>query len=221
MVRCIMLESISPRTGEHAGSSLPKDPPSYTTEMTGDVTVLLDRAKNGDKAALNELVPLVYGELRKIAASYLRNERPDHTLQPTALVNEVYLRMVGKNHPDYADRAHFLGVAAYLMRQILTEHARRKQTAKRGGLMTVLPLNESLDFSAERASAVIAVDDALTTLAAIDSEQARMVELRFYSGMTAEEISTLTGTSVHRVRHLLRIALAWLHREVDTAGDRA
>jgi RNA polymerase sigma factor (TIGR02999 family) len=149
----------------------------------------------------------------------LRQERPDHTLQPTALVNEAYLRMVGTNHPDYVDRTHFLGVAAYLMRQILTEYARRRQAAKRGGPLTFLPLNESLDFSAERASTVVAVDDALTALAAVDAEQARMVELRFYSGLTAEEIGILTGNSVHRVRHRLRIALAWLHREVNGTGS--
>jgi RNA polymerase sigma-70 factor (ECF subfamily) len=189
--------------------------------MGGDVTVLLDRAKNGDRAALGELVPLVYGELHRIASNYLRHERPNHTLQPTALVNEVYLRLVGKNHPDYLDRTHFFGVAAYLMRQILTEHARRRQTAKRGGFVTVLPLNESLDFSPERASTVIAVDDALTALAAIDAEQARMVELRFYTGLTADEIGVLTGNSVHRVRHRLRIALAWLHREVNRTGTEA
>jgi RNA polymerase sigma factor (TIGR02999 family) len=186
--------------------------------MGADVTTLLGLAKGGDKAALNELVPLVYAELHRMASSYLRRERPDHTLQPTALVNEVYLRLVGKAHPDYADRAHFLGVAAYLMRQILTEHARRRQAAKRGGARTLLPLNESLDFSAERAYTVIAVDDALTTLASIDAEQARMVELRFYSGMTADEIGYLTGISVHRVRHLLRIAMAWLHREINGAS---
>ena len=185
--------------------------------MGADVTTLLGLAKGGDKAALNELVPLVYAELHRMAASYLRRERPDHTLQPTALVNEVYLRLVGKAHPDYADRAHFLGVAAYLMRQILTEHARRRHAAKRGGGKTLLPLKESLDFSAERAYTVIAVDDALTTLASIDAEQARMVELRFYSGMTADEIGYVTGVSVHRVRHLLRIAMAWLHREINGA----
>jgi len=186
--------------------------------MGGDAATLLSRAKKGDRAALNELVPLVYGELHRIASGYLRHERPDHTLQPTALVNEVYLRLIGKNHPDYLDRTHFLGVAAYLMRQVLTEHARRRQAAKRGGPATVLSLNESLDFSPARASTVVAVDDALTTLASIDAEQARMVELRFYGGLTADEIGILTGNSVHRVRHRLRIALAWLHREVNGAG---
>jgi RNA polymerase sigma-70 factor (ECF subfamily) len=186
--------------------------------MSANVTLLLGRMKSGDQAALNELVPLVYEELHRIAARYLRKERPDHTLQPTALVNEVYLRMLGASQPDYLDRTHFLGVAAYLMRQILTEHARRRQAAKRGGSITLLALDESLDFSPERATTVIAVDDALTALAEIDSEQARMVELRFYGGLTAEEIGTLTGNTVHRVQHRLRIALAWLHREVNGAA---
>lgn len=183
--------------------------------MGADVTTLLGLAKEGDQSALNELVPLVYSELHRIAASHLRRERPNHTLQPTALVNEVYLRLVGKAHPDYADRTHFLGVAAHLIRQILTEHARRKHAAKRGGPRTLLPLNESLDFSAERATTVIAVDDALTDLASLDAEQARLIELRFYGGMTANEIAFLTSISVHRVRHQLRIAMAWLHREIN------
>ncbi len=132
--------------------------------MTVDETVgdLLNRAKDGDQAALNELVPLVYAELRRIAANYLRQERPDHTLQPTALVNEVYLRLIGQDHPSYKNRAHFIGVAAHLTRQILTDHARKRQTIKRGALVTTLPLQESLDFSPERASTVVAVDDELT-----------------------------------------------------------
>lgn len=189
----------------------------YTVAVSEGVAKLLGRSKDGDQAALNELVPLVYSELRRIAARYLRQERPNHTLQPTALVNEVYLRMLGQEQLPYQDRAHFLGVAARLMRQILTDHARKRHAAKRGALVTTLPLNESLDFSQERAATVVAVDDALTALAAIDIEQARMVELCFYGGLTAEEIATVNGDSVHRVRHRLRIAVAWLRREV--AGD--
>jgi RNA polymerase sigma factor (TIGR02999 family) len=185
--------------------------------MGADVPTLLGLAKTGDQAALNELLPIVYAELHKLAAAYLRSERSNHTLQPTALVNEVYLRLVGKAHPDYADRAHFLGVAAYLMRQILTEHARRRNAVKRGGGKTI-SLDQSLDFSAEQTSAVIAVDDALRDLSSIDAEQARLVELRFYGGMTAEEIALLTGTSVHRVRHVLRVAMAWLHQQITAAG---
>jgi len=173
--------------------------------------------RKGDRAALDELVPIVYAELHKIASGYLRRERPDHTLQPTALINEVYLRLLGPNHVDYMDRTHFLGVAAYLMRQILTEHARRRNAAKRSPGVTVA-LNEALDFSPERASSVIAIDDALTAFASVDQEQARFVELRFYGGMTAEEIADVTGISVHKVRHGLRHALAWLHREVNGDG---
>jgi RNA polymerase sigma-70 factor (ECF subfamily) len=188
--------------------------------VDGDVSSLIARVREGDRAALDELVPIVYAELHKIAAGYLRQERPNHTLQPTALIHEVYLRLLGPNHPDYMDRTHFLGVAAYLMRQILTQHARRRQAAKRDAGVTIA-LNEALDFSPERASSVIAIDDALTAFAAVDQEQARFVELRFYAGMTADEIAALTGSSVHRVRHGLRHALAWLHREVNGAGAQA
>lgn len=183
--------------------------------MSDSVASLLSRAREGDRAALDALIPLVYAELRMLASSYLRREKPNHTLQPTALINEVYLRLVGAGHGDYQDRTHFLGIAAFLMRQVLTEHARRRNAAKRGGGATAFLLNEALDFSPERAATVIALDDALTSLAALDAEQARMVELRFYAGMTADEISIFTGVSVHRVRHRLRVALAWLHREVN------
>jgi RNA polymerase sigma-70 factor (ECF subfamily) len=188
--------------------------------VEGDVSSLIARVREGDRGALDELVPIVYAELHKIASGYLRQERSDHTLQPTALIHEVYLRLLGTNHPDYMDRAHFLGVAAYLMRQVLTEHARRRHASKRDSGVTI-PLNEALDFSPERASSVIAIDDALTAFAAVDREQARFVELRFYAGMTAEEIASLTGNTVHRVRHGLRHAMAWLHREVNGTGSAA
>ena len=182
--------------------------------MSGEITTLLGRVKAGDRSALDELVPLVYGELHRVAEHYIRQERPHHTLQPTALINEVYLQLIGKNHPDYEDRAHFFGIAAFLMRQILTGYARKRLTEKRGGGVETIAFHSALDFSPEKASTVVALDDALNGLATIDAEQARMVELRFYSGMTADEIALLTGNSVHRVRHRLRIALAWLHREV-------
>jgi RNA polymerase sigma factor (TIGR02999 family) len=188
----------------------------YTDGMDADVSLLIARVRQGDRAALDELVPIVYGELHRIASGYLRRERPNHTLQPTALINEVYLRLLGANHPDYLDRTHFLGVAAYLMRQILTQHARKRQASKRAGV--TIALDEALDFSPERASSVIAIDDGLAALARTDPKEARLVELRFYAGMTAEEIAILTGDSVHRVRHGLRHAMAWLHREVNGEG---
>jgi len=189
--------------------------------MADSASSLIRRSREGDRSALDELVPLVYAELRKMAAGYLRNERPGHTLQPTALVNEVYLRMAGAGSADFLNRTHFLGVAAFLMRQVLTQHARTRRAAKRGGGVTAFALHDELDFSPERAATVIALDDALTALAAVDSEQARFVELRFYSGMTADEIAAVTGVSVHRVRHRLRIALAWLHREVNGRSAEA
>jgi RNA polymerase sigma-70 factor, ECF subfamily len=187
--------------------------------MDSAVSGLIGRVRQGDPAALAELVPIVYSELHKIASGYLRRERPNHTLQPTALINEVYLRLLGTKQSDSMDRTHFLGVAAYLMRQILTEHARRRHASKRSGV--TIALNAALDFSPERAASVIALDDALTAFASVDQEQARFVELRFYAGMTAEEIAAVTGISVHRVRHGLRHALAWLHREVNGTGMQA
>jgi RNA polymerase sigma-70 factor, ECF subfamily len=179
---------------------------------------LLSRARQGERAALDELVPLVYAELRAIASGYLRLERPNHTLQATALIHELYLRLVGAD-ANYLDRTHFLGVAAFLMRRILTEHACRRNAAKRGGGVATLELKDALDFSPERAATVIALDDALTALAQVDPEQARKVELRYYAGMTAEEISTVMEVSVHRVRHRLRIALARLHRDVSGTDE--
>src|ERR1041385_8202788 len=123
--------------------------------MDRDVSALIGRVRQGDRAALDELMPIVYQELHRIASGYLRGERANHTLQPTALIHEVYLRLLGTNHPDYADRTHFLGVAAYLMRQVLTEHARRRSTSKRGGGDATIAFNEALDFSPERAWTVI------------------------------------------------------------------
>ena len=184
--------------------------------MDRDVSSLIVRVRQGDRGALDELVPIVYDELHRIASAYLRRERPNHTLQPTALINEVYLRLAGTDHPDYMDRTHFLGVAAYLMRQILTQHARGRKASKRSGV--TVSLNEALYFSPERASSVVAIDDALTALATVDPDQARLIEFRFYAGMTAEEIAAFTGDSVHRVRHQLRHAMAWLHRQVNGEG---
>src|SRR3979411_1178261 len=144
---------------------------SRLTNVDRDVPSLITRVRQGDRLALDELVPIVYGELHKIASAYLRRERPNHTLQPTALINEVYLRLLGANRHDYMDRTHFLGVAAYLMRQILTQHARRRHASKRGG--ETIAINDALDFSPMKASSVIALDDALTAFAAVDQEQAR------------------------------------------------
>jgi RNA polymerase sigma-70 factor (ECF subfamily) len=184
--------------------------------MAASVTSLLDRLRGGDRTAFDPLVAIVYPELHRIAAGYLRQERPSHTLQPTALVNEAYLRLVGSKRPDYRDRAHFFGIAANVMRQVLVEHARARGAAKRGGGVVTIALNESLDAASASPPPVIAIDDALRSLAAIDENKARFVELRFFGGLTAEEIAEFQSVSVHRVRHEMRLALAWLHREVTS-----
>lgn len=182
--------------------------------MDGSVTSLLDRVRTGDRSALDRLMPIVYAELHKIAAGYLGQERPSHTLQPTALVHEAYLRLLGAKHPDYRSRAHFFGVAAGLMRQILVDHARSRQAAKRGGLAIGVTINENLDAGWTRDSTVVALDEALRLLASTDERKAQLIELRFFGGMTASEIAEFLPDSVHRVRHEMRLALAWLHREV-------
>jgi RNA polymerase sigma-70 factor, ECF subfamily len=182
--------------------------------MGDEVSRLIGRLRDGDRSAFEELVPVVYGELRRMATSYLRQEGVSHTLQPTALVHEAYLRMIAANRHSYCDRAHFFGVAANVMRRILVDHARSRYAAKRGGRVRKLAINEALDFSPERASAVVALDEALDNLARTDSIKARVVELRFFGGMTAEEIAEHLSLTRPSVQHHLRWAMAWLHREV-------
>lgn len=182
--------------------------------MSGEFQTLLTRTRQGDASASAELLPLVYQELHAIASAYLRRERPGHTLQPTALVNEVYLRLMAGKPVQFDDRVHFLGIAARLMRQILADHARRKSAAKRGVAAFRLETGDRL-MAVDSDRAMVALDDALGALGRVDEEQARFVEMRFFSGMTAEEIAAHVNQSVHRVRHRLRVALAWLHREVS------
>lgn len=183
--------------------------------MAASVTSLLARLRNGDRTALDQLMPLVYGELHKIAVAYVSVERRPQTLQPTALVHEAYLKLLGANHPDYQNRSHFYGVAAGLMRQILVDHARARMASKRGGAALTIGIDEKFDAGFPRETTVVALDDALRSLALIDESKARLVELRFFGGMTAEEIAEFLPDSVHRVRHQMRLALAWLHREVS------
>jgi RNA polymerase sigma-70 factor (ECF subfamily) len=184
--------------------------------MAASVTSLLDRLRQGDRTAFDSLVAIVYPELHRIAAGYLRQERPSHVLQPTVLVHEAYLRLVEIEKPDYQNRAHFFGTVASIMRQVLVDHARERQAAKRGGGALTLALDEALDAASSTPPTVVAIDDALRSLAAIDESKARLVELRFFGGMTADEIADFQSTSVHRVRHEMRLALAWLHREVTS-----
>jgi RNA polymerase sigma factor (TIGR02999 family) len=183
--------------------------------MQASVTSLIVRLRGGDRSALDQLMPIIYDELHKIARGYLSAERPSHTLQATALVHEAYLRLLDGKHPEYQNRAHFFGVAASLMRRILVDHARSRQAAKRGGPGLTLAIDENLDAGEQRGATVVALDDALCSLAKVDEIKARLVELRFFGGMTAEEIAEFLPDSVHRVRREMRLALAWLHREVS------
>jgi RNA polymerase sigma factor (TIGR02999 family) len=179
------------------------------------VTLLLRELADGDQAALDRLIPLVYDELRRIARGQLRRERPGHTLQPTALVNEVYARMLGQEQPDYRDRAHFLSIAARAMRKILIDYARGHKAEKRGGGQPVLQLDEALNASGERPMMVVALDDALTALEKQDAQKAQLIEMRYFGGLTAEESASVLNLTVAVVRRELRLAQAWLQREVD------
>lgn len=159
-------------------------------------------------------MPLVYGELRRLAQHYLRRERSDHTLQSTALVHEAYVRLAGQNPPEWQNRAHFFGIAARLMRQILVEYARSHQAEKRGGKACKLALDEVLSAPKEVDVDLVALDDALKTLADLDPRQSRIVELRFFAGLTIDDAAEVMGISPATVAREWTIARAWLHREI-------
>ena len=184
------------------------------TPPSDDLTGLLRDWSKGDRAALDQLMPVVYQELRKIARSYLKGERPTHTLQPTALIHEAYVRLVAQNFPAWKSRTHFYGVAAELMRQILVDHARSHRAAKRDGGRK-LALDDTAIFSSERAADLIALDDALTALASFDQRKCRVIELRFFGGLSVEETAEVLGISIATVGREMRLAQAWLHREMD------
>src|SRR5262245_15876513 len=173
-----------------------------------DLTRLLIDWSKGDRAALDRLMPIVYDELRKIARSYLKNERPAHTLQPTALIHEAYVRLISQNVPEWQSRTHFYGIAAQLMRQILVDHARGHRAAKRGGGSPNLSLDDATIFSSERSSDLLALDDALTALASFDQRKCRVIELRFFGGLSIAEIAETPGLSVATVGLERRLAQA-------------
>jgi RNA polymerase sigma factor (TIGR02999 family) len=185
-----------------------------------DLTGLLVKWSHGDKGVLNQLLPAVYDELHRMAARYLRRERPDHTLQPTALINEVYLRLVDHNSVTWEDRAHFFGIAANVMRRILVDHARGHQAAKRGGSAIKLPLDEDLQGSLKHEEMdLVALDTALTQLAKIDSQQSKLVELRYFAGLTIEETAEVMGISPATVKRKWTLSRAWLRREIGRVGE--
>jgi RNA polymerase sigma-70 factor, ECF subfamily len=179
-----------------------------------DVTTLLGELSEGKREALDELMPLVYAELRRMARRYLRRERPDHTLQATALVNEAYVRLVGQREVDWQNREHFFGIAAQMMRRILVNHAEAKHAEKRGGHDRKVSLDEALEFFAQREIDLIELDDALERLSARDIVQSRIVELKFFMGLTIEEIAEVTKTSPATVKREWNMAKTWLYSQL-------
>jgi RNA polymerase sigma-70 factor, ECF subfamily len=193
----------------------PASPPSGTPPATGhDVTRLLQELQHGRDGAADQLVPLVYGELHNLAVHYMRSERGDHTLQPTALVHEAYMRLVDQRHASWQNRSHFFGIAAQAMRRILVDHARRKQAGKREGGDRVT-LDESVAEAPQRSVDLLALDDALNKLAALDPRQARVVELRFFGGLDIEQTAESLGISPATVKRDWTFARAFLQREMD------
>lgn len=175
---------------------------------------MLSAAANGSEAAAGELLPMVYAELRRVAEAYLRRERGDHTLQPTALVHEAYLRLVGQKAASFTDKAHFMRVAARAMRRILVDHARARKAAKRGGGAAEVGLEEGMVLIENRAIDMIALDEALDDLQKLDAEQAKVVELRFFAGLTSVEVSHVLGMSLRTVEREWAFARAWLRSKM-------
>jgi len=182
--------------------------------QTHEVTQLLIDWSNGDRAALDKLMPLLDEELRRLAHRYMRQERAGHTLQTTALINEAFLRLVNRKNLQWQNRAHFFGIAANLMRTILVDHARSHASAKRGGGAHKLELNEALVVSQQKASEVVALDEALKQLALIDPRQSRIVELRFFGGLTVEEAAEVLQLSPVTIKREWSTAKAWLYHEL-------
>ena len=181
-----------------------------------DVTALLGEWSRGNRDALNKLLPHVYAELRRIADRQFRMERANHTLQPTALVNEVYLRLVDQRDVDWENRAHFFGVAAQIMRRILVDHARRHRASKRGDGLQCVSIDEARDVAAANELPVLALDHALDRLEKLDAELARIVELRAFGGLTIDEAAHVLSVSPSTAKRDWRTAKAWLNRELGS-----
>jgi RNA polymerase sigma factor (TIGR02999 family) len=188
---------------------------SNVISVNSTVSQLLVRLRSGDQSAFNELMAQLYDELHRIAGRHIRLERSNHTLQATALVHEAYMKLFDKTRPQVADRVHFLAIASRVMRQVLVDHARARATKKRGGGSTALTTGLDVDRSrgAEQLE-ILELDRALEALALDDKNLAELIEMRYFGGMTAEETAEVLGRSVHTVRHGLRLAQAWLRREL-------
>ena len=184
-------------------------------ESPQEVSQLLVDWRNGDSQALDRLMPLVYDELRRIASRYMKRERPEHTLQTSALVNEAYLRMIDQKHVDWQNRAHFFAVAASVMRHLLVDHARARGRVRRGADPQQVSLDEAALVSEQKGEELLALDEALTKLAAIDARKVKVVELRYFSGLSAEETAIVLGVSEITIKREWLKAKAWLYRELS------
>ena len=186
------------------------------SKTQGDVTLLLMQWKGGNRAALDALLPLVYSELRKLARKYMLSEKPGHTLEPTALVHEAYLRLIDQNRVSWQNRAHFFGVAANIIRRILVDHARARHRIKRGGCELKVTWAADLKVPDQAGVDLVALDDALKTLSDLDPQQARVVELRFFGGLSIEETASVLSISPATVKREWSTARVWLYREVTS-----
>ena len=190
-----------------------------TDNSKSAVTQLLSELQSGKSGAADQLLPLVYHELRRIAGSYMRRERSNHTLQATALVHEAYLQLVDQTRVDWKNRAHFFGVAAQLMRRILVEHARAHHAQKRGGSANKLSLEEAINYFPQKEMTLVALDDSLKELEKLDPRQSKIVELRFFGGLTTDEVSEVMGISTATIEREWRSARAWLHTQLSDLKD--
>ena len=179
------------------------------------ITQMLIELTDGNQEVVNQILPHIYDELKRLASSYLRRERVNHTLQPTALVHEAYMKLIDQKRVQWQNRAHFFGIAAQVMRRILMDHARKHQADKRGGEAEKLPIEEEiLVVSHEKSAELIALDDALQTLAGIDEQKAKIVELRYFCGLSIEETAEVMGVSVPTINRQWRMAKAWLYSQI-------
>jgi RNA polymerase sigma-70 factor (ECF subfamily) len=190
-----------------------------TEPKAESVTQLLIELTSGNHAAVDALLPLIYDELRSLASNYLRRERPDHTLQPTALVHEAYLRLVDQTRVNWQNRAHFFGVAAQMMRRILVDHARAHRAGKRGADFQKLSLDENIDRAVERSAELLALDEALQELARMDEQKSRIIELRYFGGLSVEETAEILGLAPVTVKRHWRMAKAWLYGRIRDEGN--
>jgi RNA polymerase sigma factor (TIGR02999 family) len=184
---------------------------------TENITQLLIDLTNGKQNAVDDLLPLIYSELRSLAANYLRRERSGHTLQPTALVHEAYLRLVDQTQVNWQNRAHFFGMAAQMMRRILVDHARAHKASKRGSDYQKVSLDENVDKAVQRSAELIALDDALNELSTVDEIKSKIIELRYFGGLTVEETAAVLGVTPITINRHWRMAKAWLFGKMQSA----